>query len=204
VEKGERILYDTKEYLGQSREALVARAERLTQLVDEVAEQFLVYDDPLLAGMPSGMGFGPEGASARGRFVSDSTAMFSKQTRRPEGRLREAPAPFPFETNHLAAFKHSQKSAASPVFDPSMKDCYSRQGLHPKYKKFYQDANDSKIFYSKDLGRQRAHAGEHWKMYRKSGEYLYHQADVDLQGNYIPKKKSPQGSIVDYNEINFY
>jgi hypothetical protein len=81
-------------------------------------------------------------------------------------------------------------------FDPSKEENHNKLRRDNRYGKLYQDAKDSKVWYSKERSGDRAHAGEHWKRFRQDGGSLIHDADVDLTGKVMSKHKSDAGTVI--------
>jgi hypothetical protein len=112
----------------------------------------------------------------------------------------------------VSSFKDSAISP-SPQFDPddedNHQDCFdpSKQGNHDKVKrdarfgKLYRDAQDSRIWYSKERSGDRAHGGEHWKKFIKEGDWLVHDADIDMAGKIMDKHKSAVGIRIKFKDL---
>ena len=82
-------------------------------------------------------------------------------------------------------------------FDPRKEENHDKIRRDERYGKLYRDSQDSKIWYSKDRGGDRAHGGEHWKQFRQYGDELIHEADIDLTGKVMSKHKSNTGRVID-------
>jgi SPP1 gp7 family putative phage head morphogenesis protein len=86
-------------------------------------------------------------------------------------------------------------------FNPASDANHRGEKRHILYGKFYQDLHDDKIWYSKDIAGDRAHAGAHWKKFRRKGEYLWHINDVDMTGKIMAKKKGVKGNKITWDEL---
>ncbi|WP_425360384.1 hypothetical protein [Candidatus Tisiphia endosymbiont of Ceraclea dissimilis] len=85
-------------------------------------------------------------------------------------------------------------------FDPSKEGNHDKIRRDVRYGKLYRDANNDKIWYSKEISGDRAHAGEHWKQFIKKGGELIHEADIDLTGKVIDKWKSRTGAVIKFKD----
>lgn len=97
--------------------------------------------------------------------------------------------------------KKSKKLKLKTLSILKKKGNYDKLGTHEKYDNFYRDAKDNRIFHSKEVSGKNAHAGEHWKRFIQRGNKLYHEANIDMNGNVMKSNKGKVGRIIDMNDL---
>lgn len=97
-----------------------------------------------------------------------------------------------------------QKTETENSFDPKKEGNYDKAGKHNKYGKFYRDAQDNRVWYSKEVSGDRGHGGIHWKKYREIGGRLNWEADVDITGKVMDKGGNTVRRVIRLKDFKFY
>ena len=87
------------------------------------------------------------------------------------------------------------------VFNPSKEGNFDKVSRHKALGKFYRDATDPKVWYSKEVSGDRAHGGEHWKKFIQKGRELHLEELVDISGKVMNRLPGKKAKVIDMKNL---